>query len=95
MVVPALLGCTSHVVLLGGVMHTLLQRKLAQTDAIAALACARKAYGLKGEGPNPQVGGGGGRMSINSGDLVGVTTTTTNAAFIRLDKESSSGLMVL
>lgn len=87
-IVPALIGCTAFAVLLGFAVHKLRQRHLAKRDAIAALARARKAYGLV----DLQTTAEGGGMSINSGDLVGVTTTTatTNAAFVGLAEEANS-----
>eukprot|EP00729_Bicosta_minor_P004968 gene4968-2881_t len=91
-VLPAILVCTMVTILIGFVAHKLRQRHLAKKDAIAALARAMKAYGLEDlETTHAYIGSGGGGMSINSGDLVGVTMTTiTNAAFVGLDEETSS-----
>lgn len=79
--------CTAFTVVLGIIIHKLPQQYLAKKDAAAALARARKAYGLVDLDATPSHG-----VSVNSGDLVGVTT---NAAVVGLDAANASDDVLL
>eukprot|EP00729_Bicosta_minor_P013468 gene13468-24677_t len=84
---PIVVACTAFTVVLGIIIHKLRQQYLGKKDAAAALARARKVYGLVDPGATPSHG-----ICVNSGDLVGVTT---NAAFIGLDADDSDDVVLL
>ena len=85
--VPTVVGCTALAVVLSLIVHKLRGRHIAKKDAIAALVRAQKAYGLV----NLEYANHG--VSVNSGDLVGITTT--NAAFVGLQATPDSDSVLL
>ena len=88
-VVWAAVGCAALALCIAAIVHKLRQRCIAEQDALAALARARRAYGLE-----PNHGNSRG-VSVNSGDLVGMTTSIDAAALGTGDAGSDSDVVLL
>lgn len=83
LIISLVMGGTAFVVILSLVVYKFRQRRLAKLDAREALVRARKAYGIKIEPTEVRNLRAG--LSVNSGDLVSVTT---NPAFVGTDSDT-------
>lgn len=82
-IIEIIVACIVVAVALGSIAYISRQRYVENIDAIAALAQAQQAFGLQIEPNKPEKVQG---ISINSGDLVGVTT---NPAFVGITSQFS------